>query len=110
VSGNAAIPTATVQMEIDGEVTREAYFGVGPVDAIFATIRKITDTNHRLVKYQVHAVTEGTDAQGVVTVQLRHKKRIVSGRGSDPDVLVASSKAYINALNRIKSFQMLGQS
>lgn len=108
VSGNAAIPTATVQMEIDGEVTREAYFGVGPVDATFATIRKITGTNHQLVKYQVHAVTEGTDAQGVVTVQLRYKKRIVSGRGSDPDVLVASAKAYINALNRIESFQMLG--
>jgi len=107
VSGNAAIPTATVQMEIDGEIMQEAYFGVGPVDATFATIRKITGTNHHLVKYQVHAVTEGTDAQGVVTVQLRHKKRIVSGRGSDPDVLVASAKAYINALNRIESFQML---
>jgi len=107
VSGNVAIPTATVQMEIDGEVVREAYFGVGPVDATFATIRKMTGTNHRLVKYQVHAVTEGTDAQGVVTVQLRHKKRIVSGRGSDPDVLVASAKAYLNALNRIESFQML---
>ncbi|HPQ44586.1 MAG TPA: 2-isopropylmalate synthase [Syntrophales bacterium] len=107
VSGNAAIPTATVQMEIDGDITQEAYFGVGPVDATFATIRKMTDTNHRLVKYQVHAVTEGTDAQGVVTVQLRHKKRIVSGRGSDPDVLVASAKAYINALNRIESFHML---
>jgi len=105
VSGNAAIPTATVQMEINGEVMQEAYFGVGPVDATFATIRKITDTNHRLVKYLVHAVTEGTDAQGVVTVQLRHKKRIISGRGSDPDVLVASAKAYINALNRIESFQ-----
>jgi len=107
VSGNAAIPTATVQMEINGEVTQEAYFGVGPVDATFATIKKMTDTNHRLVKYQVHAVTEGTDAQGVVTVQLRHKKRIVSGRGSDPDVLVATAKAYLNALNRIESFQML---
>jgi 2-isopropylmalate synthase len=107
VSGNVAIPTATVQMEIDGEVVREAYFGVGPVDATFATIRKITGTNHRLVKYLVHAVTEGTDAQGVVTVQLRHKKRVVSGRGSDPDVLVASAKAYINALNRIESFQMI---
>ncbi|MBW2561523.1 MAG: 2-isopropylmalate synthase [Deltaproteobacteria bacterium] len=106
VSGNAAIPTATVQMEINGEIMQEAYFGVGPVDATFATIRKITDTNHRLVKYLVHAVTEGTDAQGVVTVQLRHKKRIISGRGSDPDVLVASAKAYINALNRIESFQM----
>ncbi|MBW2632176.1 MAG: 2-isopropylmalate synthase [Deltaproteobacteria bacterium] len=105
VSGNAAIPTATVQMEINGEVAQEAYFGVGPIDATFATIKKITGAEYTLVKYLVHAITEGTDAQGVVTVQLRYGERIVSGRGSDSDVLVASAKAYINALNRIESFQ-----
>lgn len=105
VSGNAAIPTATVQMEINGEIAQEAYFGVGPVDATFATIKKITGAEYTLVKYLVHAITEGTDAQGVVTVQLRYSERIVSGMGSDPDVLVASAKAYINALNRIESFQ-----
>ncbi len=105
VSGNAAIPTATVQMEIDGEMVQEAYFGVGPIDATFATIKKITGAEYTLVKYLVHAITEGTDAQGVVTVQLRYRERIVSGRGSDSDVLVASAKAYINALNRIASFQ-----
>jgi len=105
VSGNAAIPTATVQMEINDQVVQEAYFGVGPVDATFATIKKITGAEYTLIKYLVHAITEGTDAQGVVTVQLRYGKRIVSGRGSDSDVLVASAKAYINALNRIESFQ-----
>ncbi|MCD6487385.1 MAG: 2-isopropylmalate synthase, partial [Syntrophobacterales bacterium] len=105
VSGNAAIPTATVQMEIEGEIVQEAYFGVGPIDATFATIKKITGAEYTLVKYLVHAITEGTDAQGVVTVQIRYGERIVSGRGSDPDVLVASAKAYINALNRIESFQ-----
>ncbi|MCD6487291.1 MAG: 2-isopropylmalate synthase [Syntrophobacterales bacterium] len=105
VSGNAAIPTATVQMEINGEIVQEAYFGVGPIDATFATIKKITGAEYTLVKYLVHAITEGTDAQGVVTVQLRYGERIVSGRGSDSDVLVASAKAYINALNRIESFQ-----
>ena len=105
VSGNAAIPTATVQMEINDEIVQEAYFGVGPIDATFATIKKITGAEYTLVKYLVHAITEGTDAQGVVTVQLRYGERIVSGRGSDPDVLVASAKAYINALNRIESFQ-----
>ncbi len=103
VSGNAAIPTATVQMEIDGNVVQQAHFGVGPVDAIFVTIKRITGADYKLVKYLVHAITEGTDAQGVVTVQLRHGERIISGRGSDSDVLVASAKAYINALNRIES-------
>ncbi|MEA1970399.1 MAG: 2-isopropylmalate synthase, partial [Thermodesulfobacteriota bacterium] len=62
VSGNAAIPTATVQMEINGEIVQEAYFGVGPIDATFATIKKITDAEYTLAKYQVHAITEGTDA------------------------------------------------
>jgi 2-isopropylmalate synthase len=75
------------------------------VDATFATIRKITRTKHKLLKYQVHAVTEGTDAQAVVTVQIQYNKRIIAGRGADPDVLVASAKAYINALNRIESLK-----
>jgi 2-isopropylmalate synthase len=105
VSGNATIPTATVRMEVDGREKQDAFFGVGPVDATFATIRKITRTKHKLLKYQVHAVTEGTDAQGVVTVQIQYNKRIIAGRGADPDVLVASAKAYINALNRIETLK-----
>jgi 2-isopropylmalate synthase len=105
VSGNATIPTATVRMEVDDREKQDAFFGVGPVDATFATIRKITRTKHKLLKYLVHAVTEGTDAQAVVTVQIQYNKRIVAGRGADPDVLVASAKAYINALNRIESLK-----
>ncbi|TFG37544.1 MAG: 2-isopropylmalate synthase, partial [Syntrophobacterales bacterium] len=105
VSGNATIPTATVRMEVDDREKQDAFFGVGPVDATFATIKKITRTKHKLLKYLVHAVTEGTDAQAVVTVQIQYNKRIVAGRGADPDVLVASAKAYINALNRIESLK-----
>lgn len=105
VSGNAAIPTATVRMEVDGNVVQDANFGVGPVDATFATIEKITKTKHPLLKYAVNAITGGTDAQGVVTVQLEYGKRTVVGRGTDPDVLVASAKAYINALNRLESLK-----
>jgi len=102
VSGTATVPTATMQVEVDGEMVQEAGFGVGPVDAIFAAIRKITKTNHPLLKYAVNAVTGGTDAQGEATVQLKFNGRSAVGRGAHPDVLVASAKAYINALNRLE--------
>jgi len=102
VSGNVAIPTATMQLEIDGQIIQDAGFGVGPVDATFAAIRKITKTNYNLLKYAVTAITGGTDALGEVTVQLKYNGRSVTGRGADPDVIVASAKAYINALNRLE--------
>jgi 2-isopropylmalate synthase len=102
VSGNAAVPTATMQMEVDGKMVQEAGFGVGPVDATFAAIRKITKTDYPLLKYAVNAVTGGTDAQGEATVQLKFNGRSAVGRGAHPDVLVASAKAYINALNRLE--------
>ncbi|MCX5838372.1 MAG: 2-isopropylmalate synthase [Deltaproteobacteria bacterium] len=102
VSGNATVPTATMQMEVDGKMVQEAGFGVGPVDATFAAIRKITKTDYPLLKYAVNAVTGGTDAQGEATVQLKFDGRSAVGRGAHPDVLVASAKAYINALNRLE--------
>jgi len=102
VSGNVAVPTATMQMEVDGTVIQDAGFGVGPVDATFDAIRRITKTNYPLLKYEVSAVTGGTDAQGEATVQLKYNGRSVMGHGAHPDVLVASAKAYINALNRLE--------
>jgi 2-isopropylmalate synthase len=105
VSGMVAIPTATMQMEIDKELIQDAGFGIGPVDATFAAIRKITGTNYFLKKYAVNAVTGGTDAQGEVVVQLEYNGRTVVGRGAHPDIIVASAKAYINALNRIERFK-----
>ena len=102
VSGNAAVPTATMQMEVDGQMVQEAGFGVGPVDATFAAIRKITKTDYPLLKFAVNAITGGTDAQGEVTVQLKFNGRSAVGRGAHPDILVASAKAYINALNRLE--------
>ena len=101
VSGNVPIPTATMEMEVDGEISHDAGFGIGPVDATFAAIRKITGTHDFLQQYAVNAITGGTDAQGEVTVQLKYSDHTVVGRGAHPDVLVASAKAYINALNRL---------
>ena len=102
ISGNVAVPTATMEMKIDDTVVREAGFGNGPVDATFAAIRKITKTNYQLLRYAVNAITGGSDAQGEVSVQLKSNGHSVVGRGADPDVIVASAKAYINALNRLE--------
>ncbi|HUH67342.1 MAG TPA: alpha-isopropylmalate synthase regulatory domain-containing protein, partial [Syntrophales bacterium] len=102
VSGNVAVPTATMQMEVDGKVVQDAGFGVGPIDATFAAIRKITKTDYHLLKYAVSAITGGADALGEVVVQLKFNGRSVAGRGAEPDVIVASAKAYINALNRLE--------
>ena len=76
-------------------------YGNGPVDATFNAIKKLTLTNFRLKLYQVHAITEGTAAQGEVTVRLEDDQLTSQAKGSDPDIIVASAKAYINALNRL---------
>ncbi len=103
-SGTVAIPTATVEMEVDGKRIKEAGFGDGPVDAAFKTIAKITGTKSRLLKYAVNAITGGTDAQGQVTVRLEEEDFIVTGQGAHTDIIIASAKAYINALNRLAHF------
>jgi 2-isopropylmalate synthase len=102
VAGNVTVPTATVQMEADGKLLQEAGFGDGPVDATFKTIKKITRTKSKLLQFAINAITSGTEAQGEVTVKLEEKGNTVIGQGADTDVIVASAKAYINALNKIE--------
>jgi 2-isopropylmalate synthase len=102
VAGNVTVPTATVQMEVDGKLLQEADFGDGPVDATFKTIKKITRTKSKLLQFAINAITSGTEAQGEVTVKLLEKGQTVIGQGADTDVIVASAKAYINALNKME--------
>jgi 2-isopropylmalate synthase len=102
IAGNITVPTATVQMEVDGQLLQEAGFGDGPVDATFKTIKKITRTKSKLLQFAINAITSGTEAQGEVTVKLEEKGNTVIGQGADTDVIVASAKAYINALNKIE--------
>jgi 2-isopropylmalate synthase len=102
VAGNVTVPTATVQMEVDGQLIQEAGFGDGPVDATFKTIKKITRTKSKLLQFAINAITSGTEAQGEVTVKLEEKGNTVIGQGADTDVIVASAKAYINALNKME--------
>jgi 2-isopropylmalate synthase len=109
VSGNVAIPTATMEMQVEKEIIRDAGFGNGPVDATFTAIRNITGTDYPLLKYVVNAITGGSDAMGEVTVQLKFNGHSVVGRGAHPDVIVASAKAYINALNRLEFIKKNGK-
>ena len=102
VAGNVTVPTATVQMEMDGQLLQEAGFGDGPVDATFKTIKKITRTKSKLLQFAINAITSGTEALGEVTVKLEEKGYTVIGQGADTDVIVASAKAYINALNKME--------
>jgi 2-isopropylmalate synthase len=75
--------------------------GNGPVDATFNAIKKLTSTDFKLKLYQVNAITAGTDAQGEVTIRLETDDLSSQAKGSDPDIIVASAKAYKNALNRL---------
>ncbi len=102
MAGNITVPTATVKMEVDGKIIQEVGFGDGPVDATFKTIKKITRTRSKLLQFAINAITGGTEAQGEVTVRLEEKGQTVIGQGADTDVIVASAKAYINALNKLE--------
>ena len=101
VSGTHTTPTATVEMDVDGQVVRGATFGDGPVDAAMNTIKKITGSQAKLTQYKVTAISGGTDAQGEVTVAIEESGKQVTGRAADPDIVVASAKAFIVALNRM---------
>ncbi len=101
-SGSFATPTATVELEINGEMSKAAVMGDGPVDATFKAIKQLTGSTAKLLNFSVGAITGGTDAQGECTVRLRTEEgREVLGQGAHPDIIVASAKAYINALNKI---------
>jgi 2-isopropylmalate synthase len=102
IAGNVTVPTATVKMEVDRKLVQGADFGDGPVDATFKTIKKITGTKSKLLQFTINAITSGTEAQGEVTVKLEEKGYTVIGQGVDTDVIVASAKAYINALNKME--------
>jgi len=94
-------PKADLTLEIDGDRASCKAEGDGPVDAAFNCVKQLFPHHARLQLYQVHAVTEGTDAQAEVTVRLEEDGKTVNGSGADTDTLVASVRAYINALNKL---------
>ncbi len=102
-SETGEIPHATLKL-LEGGVERQGEAdGGGPVDAAFKAIERIAQSGAELQLYSVNNITSGTDAQGEVTVRLQKEGRIVNGQGADTDIVVASAKAYIGALNRLIS-------
>jgi 2-isopropylmalate synthase len=103
IAGTMGPQSATLSLDIGGKHATTQSTGNGPVDAIFNAIHALVPHEAKLELYQVHAVTEGTDAQAEVSVRLSTEGRAVTAKGTDPDTLVASAKAYLSALNKLMS-------
>src|SRR5947199_1487668 len=103
IAGTHGPQRATMKLDMDGQIAIEEREGNGPVDATFNCIKALVPHEAVLELYQVHAVTEGTDAQAEVSVRLAENGRAVTAKGADPDTLVASAKAYLGALNKLMS-------
>jgi 2-isopropylmalate synthase len=101
IAGTRGPQRATMKLDIEGRTLIEECDGNGPVDATFNCIKALVPHEATLELYQVHAVTEGTDAQAEVSVRLSADGRSVTSKGADPDTLVASAKAYLGALNKL---------
>ncbi|MCH7481820.1 MAG: 2-isopropylmalate synthase [Chloroflexi bacterium] len=100
--GSNAVATATVQLtDKDGGQHTEAATGTGPVDAIYCAINRIVNVPNELTEFSVNSVTEGIDAIGEVSIRIEQDGREYVGRGADTDIIVASARAYMNALNRL---------
>ena len=100
-SGSDTVPTATIRLATGGKEIQDAACGDGPVDACYKTINRITGRSPRLLDYSLRAVTGGQDALGEVTVRLRDHDTEVTGRGASTDIIEASAKAYVNAINKL---------
>jgi 2-isopropylmalate synthase len=98
-----AVPTATVRIESASQRYEEAATGDGPVDAVFNAVDRAIGLSTRLLEYMVHAVTPGREALGQVSVTVEIDGRHFIGRGSSTDILEASARAYLNAINRYKT-------
>jgi 2-isopropylmalate synthase len=101
VCGTEGPQTADLTLTVEGVDHQVSASGDGPVDAVFNAVKALFKHDARLQVYQVAAVTEGTDAQATVSVRLEEDGKIVTGQSADTDTILASAKAYVNALNRL---------
>jgi 2-isopropylmalate synthase len=100
--GDHATPTATVRLIApDGSVLADAALGTGPVDAVYQAINRLVRVPNQLTEFSIKSITEGIDALGEVTIRIQSEGKTYVGRGADTDIIVASAKAYMNALNRL---------
>ncbi len=102
-SETGEVPHAVIALKVEGEEQQADAKGGGAVDASFKAIEAIINSDAELQLYSVNNITSGTDSQGEVTVRLKYKGTIVNGQGADTDIVLASAKAYVNALNKIYS-------
>ncbi|NWJ97976.1 MAG: 2-isopropylmalate synthase [Chloroflexi bacterium] len=101
MTGNKMEPNATVKLiASDGSIVTEATVGDGPVDAVCKAISKLSGIQAELIEFNIAAITAGLDAQAEASIKLRFKGRVVTGRGSDTDIIVAAAKAYLHAVNK----------
>ena len=104
--GDHEIPTATVRLiDPEGQVLTDAATGTGPVDAVYVAINRILHVSNNLKEFSIGAITEGTDAIGDATIRIEKGGKVYTGRGSSTDIIVASAKAYINALNKLMAIE-----
>jgi len=100
--GDHSVPTASVRLVgPDGTAIADAALGTGPVDAIYKAINRLVGVPNELIEFSVKSITEGIDAIGEVTIRIQSGGKIYTGRGAATDIIVASAKAYMNALNRL---------
>ena len=101
-AGDHATPTATLRLvDPEGNIHTDAATGTGPVDAVYRAMNRITGLAPSLTEFSVNSVTEGIDAQGSVTIRIEEAGRTYTGRAADTDIIVASARAYLSALNRM---------
>jgi len=100
VSGSGVTPISAVTLQKNGETLTDSASGNGPVDATFNCIDRITGVKFTLLEFDLRAVTKGKDAIGEALVRVEHNAKILTGRGASPDVIEASARAYLNAINR----------
>jgi len=102
--GDRGIPTASIRLIApDGDAKADAALGTGPVDAVYQAINRIVGVPNKLTEFTVKSVTEGIDAIGEVLIRIESEGITYTGRGADTDIITASAKAYMNALNRLLS-------
>ncbi|HEX75590.1 MAG TPA: 2-isopropylmalate synthase [Dehalococcoidia bacterium] len=108
--GDHSIPTATVRLVApDGQIVADAALGTGPVDAVYKAINRIVRVPNELTEFTVKSVTEGIDAIGEVLIRIESDGVTYAGRGADTDIIVASAKAYMNALNRLLAVKKISK-
>ncbi len=104
--GTGTLPTASVKIKMHDQLKQAAACGDGPIDAAYEAIRDATGLSPKLENYSIRAITGGKEALGEATVRISENGRIFTGRGISTDIIEASAKAYVDAINRMVSAQM----